>query len=40
MADEVEEGSLIWYKASNVSEVELWTRRLDIFLERKLNIIL
>ncbi|XP_050458136.1 sodium/potassium-transporting ATPase subunit beta-2-like [Cataglyphis hispanica] len=34
MSDNPDEKSLIWYSASNESEVRKWTQLLDIFLER------
>lgn len=35
LPDDPDEGSLIWYEASNQTQVKIWTDRLDKFLERK-----
>ena len=36
--DIVEHGSLIWYNATNSTDVELWVNRIDIFLESKFKV--
>lgn len=35
ISDNADERSLIWYSASNATEVQRWTRLLDNFLERE-----
>ncbi|XP_015608284.1 sodium/potassium-transporting ATPase subunit beta-2 [Cephus cinctus] len=37
ISDNTDERSLIWYSASNATQVRSWTARLDKFLERYLN---
>lgn len=37
ISDNPDERSLIWYSASNTTEVEIWTHRLDTFLAEYLN---
>lgn len=35
MAEEVEQGSLIWYDVSNQTQIKSWSNILDGFLARK-----
>ena len=35
ISENADERSLVWYSASNSTQVAKWTNRLDIFLESK-----
>lgn len=35
MPEDVEKGSLIWYKASNASNVDTWVQSINKFIARK-----
>ena len=36
LSDRTEDGSLVWYKSKNQTQVQKWANLLDDFLERKL----